>query len=141
LAEYGAATIFHKVAQKPGKPLLFAKRGEQLFFGLPGNPVASNFCFNRYVAAALRKKLGRQARFPPGLGRLVRDFNAASDRVLFISSHVTLEGACWKVDCLANQGSADIYSIVSANAYAAFAPGDQRRAGDLVTFEPMVQLL
>lgn len=40
--QIGAERLFHKVSQKPGKPLLFARRGRQLFFGLPGNPLAAH---------------------------------------------------------------------------------------------------
>ena len=37
----GGETIFHKVAMRPGKPLLFARlKDDTLFFGLPGNPIA-----------------------------------------------------------------------------------------------------
>ena len=50
----GAEIVFHKVAQKPGKPFLFARRARQLLFGLPGNPLACHLGFHRYVAAAVR---------------------------------------------------------------------------------------
>jgi molybdenum cofactor synthesis domain-containing protein len=43
--QIGAEVVFHKVSQKPGKPLLFARRGRQLFFGLPGNPLAAHLWF------------------------------------------------------------------------------------------------
>ena len=42
LRELGAEILFHKVAMRPGKPLLFARLpGGALYFGLPGNPVSS----------------------------------------------------------------------------------------------------
>ncbi len=34
----GAEVLFHRVSVKPGKPTLFARRGSQFFFGLPGKP-------------------------------------------------------------------------------------------------------
>jgi molybdopterin molybdotransferase len=40
--QIGAELVFHKVRQKPGKPLLLARRGQQLLFGLPGNPLAAH---------------------------------------------------------------------------------------------------
>ncbi len=51
LARIGAETLFHGVKQKPGKPLLFARKGPRLFFGLPGNPLSCHFVFHRYVRA------------------------------------------------------------------------------------------
>ena len=51
-------TIFHKVSQKPGKPMAFGKRGSKIWFGLPGNPVASLVCFYLYIRPALLKMMG-----------------------------------------------------------------------------------
>lgn len=49
----GAITIFHKIRQKPGKPILFAKKGDKLIFGLPGNPASVLTCYYEYVLEAL----------------------------------------------------------------------------------------
>lgn len=46
-------TIFHKIKQKPGKPLFFGKKGEKLIFGLPGNPSSALTCFYEYVSPAI----------------------------------------------------------------------------------------
>jgi molybdopterin molybdotransferase len=137
LAEYGTSEVFHKVAQKPGKPLLFAKRKGQLFFGLPGKPAGCYLCFHRYVAAALRKKLGRDPFVPVGRGRLVQDMGEQSDRVLFVPSRVTWQARHWNVECLAHRKTAGIFPILSANAYTVFRPNAPRCAGDEVTFELM----
>ena len=53
-------TIFHKVTQKPGKPLLFGT-GEsgKIVFGLPGNPVSALVCLRRYVYESIFMSLGR----------------------------------------------------------------------------------
>lgn len=50
--------IFHKVAQKPGKPLYFGRYKNALIFGLPGNSAASIICFYEYVLPVLRKLQG-----------------------------------------------------------------------------------
>jgi molybdopterin molybdotransferase len=49
----GVETIFHKIKQKPGKPLFFGKKENKLVFGLPGNPASVITCFYEYVAPAL----------------------------------------------------------------------------------------
>ena len=43
--------IFHKVSQKPGKPMWFGKdhKNQKLIFGLPGNPISSLVCLHRYI--------------------------------------------------------------------------------------------
>lgn len=45
--------IFHKVKQRPGKPLYFGKKEKKLVFGLPGNPSSVLTCFYEYVVDAL----------------------------------------------------------------------------------------
>jgi molybdopterin molybdotransferase len=58
LAALGVEEVFWRVAQKPGKPLAFGRRGGRLVFGLPGNPVSALVCFAVYVRPALRKMQG-----------------------------------------------------------------------------------
>ncbi|MCC6371741.1 MAG: molybdopterin molybdotransferase MoeA [Bacteroidia bacterium] len=60
LANCGATCIFHKVKQKPGKPLYFGKRNNTLVFGLPGNPAAVLTCFYEYIQPLLNKLMGRE---------------------------------------------------------------------------------
>jgi molybdopterin molybdotransferase len=49
----GVSTLFHKIKQRPGKPLFFGKKEEKLIFGLPGNPSSVLTCFYQYVLPAL----------------------------------------------------------------------------------------
>lgn len=59
LRERGARIIFHKVAIRPGKPLLFAVLpGGALYFGLPGNPVSAAVGQRFFVEPVLRRLLG-----------------------------------------------------------------------------------
>jgi len=59
LERLGAQVLFHKVAIRPGKPLLFARLPDgTLFFGLPGNPVAVAVGLRFFVEPALRAMLG-----------------------------------------------------------------------------------
>jgi len=55
----GVRPLFRQIAQKPGKPMAFGVRGRKLWFGLPGNPVSSLFCFYYYVRPALMRIQGR----------------------------------------------------------------------------------
>lgn len=52
--------LFHKVAQKPGKPLYFGRRENKLLFGLPGNPASVLTCLYQYVVPALERTAGRK---------------------------------------------------------------------------------
>ncbi|MBK9106875.1 MAG: molybdopterin molybdotransferase MoeA [Saprospiraceae bacterium] len=53
LAELGVQKLFHKVKQKPGKPIYCGKKNNQWIFGLPGNPAAVLACLNQYVKPCL----------------------------------------------------------------------------------------
>jgi len=49
LAELGAEKKFHKIAQRPGKPFWFGDYKRKCsIFALPGNPVSSFLCMQRY---------------------------------------------------------------------------------------------
>lgn len=55
----GADIVFHKVAIRPGKPLLFARLADgALYFGLPGNPISAAVGQRFFVEPVLRRMLG-----------------------------------------------------------------------------------
>jgi molybdopterin molybdotransferase len=120
LEQLGAETIFHRVSQKPGKPLLFARRAQQLIFGLPGNPLACHFCFNRYVAAAIRMLSGRDGHSPIYRGALAGSIETKGGRVNYLPARAVLaaELPCgWDIQLLSGASSADIFQSCGANCY------------------------
>jgi molybdopterin molybdotransferase len=59
LAELGVTTVFHRIAQRPGKPMWFGVLGGgQSVFALPGNPVSTLVCLVRYALPALYAAMG-----------------------------------------------------------------------------------
>lgn len=60
LGRLGVEKVFHKIRQRPGKPMWFGKgpRG-QAVFALPGNPVSALVCCRQYVIPALLAASGR----------------------------------------------------------------------------------
>ena len=57
--------MFHKVAQRPGKPIWFGiGPAGQTVFGLPGNPVSALVCLLRYVVPALAAMAGASPHAP-----------------------------------------------------------------------------
>jgi len=53
----GVVQLFHKIKQRPGKPLYFGKKENKRVFGLPGNPSSVLTCFYEYVLSALQVEL------------------------------------------------------------------------------------
>ena len=64
LAAWGADIDFWRIAIKPGKPLLVARRGHQLVLGLPGNPVSSHVTAYFFMLPLLRALLGAAVPLP-----------------------------------------------------------------------------
>jgi molybdopterin molybdotransferase len=82
--ECGVEKLFHKIKQRPGKPLYFGKKQNKLVFGLPGNPSSVLTCFYQYVIPALEKlskrKIGLQTFQVP----LERSFKKAAGLTHFL---------------------------------------------------------
>jgi molybdopterin molybdotransferase len=58
---FGAAGLevgFHKIAMRPGKPLMFGHLGETPMLGLPGNPVSALVCALLFLGPALDRRQG-----------------------------------------------------------------------------------
>jgi molybdopterin molybdotransferase len=137
ILNYGAEIIFHKVRQKPGKPLLFARRGNQLLFGLPGNPLSCHFCFHRYVTAAVRKAVGDSWGKEPMRGRLTFPLKNRGERTWFVTARATWapDEDAWSIGPLPGVTSADVFATCCANCYVEIPAGDvAMNSGDLVPF-------
>ncbi|MCF2496481.1 molybdopterin molybdotransferase MoeA [Dyadobacter chenhuakuii] len=130
VAALGAETVFYKVRQKPGKPLLFAKKDDKLFFALPGNPASSLVCYYEYVLPALRIMSGRKDPFLTTLkmpAKYAYSFNGERDEFL---KGLIVNGEVIPLD---GQESFALRSFAIANAII-YLPLTQNvvNAGDLV---------
>jgi molybdopterin molybdotransferase len=56
----GVQNHFHKIKQKPGKPLFFGTKDNKVVFGLPGNPGSVLTCYYQYVSPAIEKMMGKK---------------------------------------------------------------------------------
>lgn len=130
----GARIVFHKVAIRPGKPLLFAVLPNgALYFGLPGNPVSAAVGQRFFVEPVLRRLLGlapepvltlplqADVRTPPGL-RFHARARVEVDAQGRLSARV-----------LSGQESFRLMSMLQANAWVVLeGEGDQASAGTYV---------
>jgi len=134
LGELGVRTIFHKVAQRPGKPLWFgvAPSGAAVF-GLPGNPVSTLVCLTRYVLPALRGSLGQS---PQPAQRLALAAPVTVTTALTHFIPVRLEqddwGRDWAVPAPTN-GSGDFTGLAGTEGFVELPPGPNTYAKGFVT--------
>ena len=56
---------FWRIAMRPGKPLMFGRRGEQRVIGLPGNPVSAMVCTRLFILPLIAKMTGDTRSFDP----------------------------------------------------------------------------
>ena len=83
----GVTKLFHKIKQRPGKPLYFGKKENKLVFGLPGNPSSVLTCFYEYVLTALsiltKRKISLQKIHAP----LFKPFRKSVPLTQFLKGH------------------------------------------------------
>jgi molybdopterin molybdotransferase len=124
LKELGVNVLFHKVAQKPAKPILFGKHDSTLVFGLPGNPVASFVGFELYAGPAVRRLAGEidfRTQWYEGLSS--GEFKIKTDRTNLKPVRIERSGNGLLVHPVPTRGSADICSVAGTNAFARFEEG------------------
>jgi len=139
LAELGAEILFHKVAIRPGKPLLLARLPDgTLVFGLPGNPIAVAVGLRFFVIPALRRMQGlpdesylsARLKTPVGKKMGMRFFGKAQARY---DEHGQLE-----VELLPGQESFKIKPLMAANCWLLVDEDtEEAEAGNLVRIAPL----
>jgi molybdopterin molybdotransferase len=134
LEELGVRAIFHKVAQRPGKPLWFgmAPSGAAVF-GLPGNPVSTLVCLTRYVLPALRGSLGQSPEGPQRMA-LGAALTVGPPLTHFIPVRLQQDdwGREWAMPAPTN-GSGDFTALAGTAGFVELPPGPNTYAKGFVT--------
>jgi len=135
LREMGAEILFHGVAVKPGKPALFARRGGQFIFGLPGNPVSTFVIFELFVKPFLYRRMGIDWVPVVYQGKLARAIKRpAADRTEFLPVRVR-DGL---VETVAYHGSAHLNALTEADGLIRIEAGlHELREGTQVDVRPL----
>jgi molybdenum cofactor synthesis domain-containing protein len=118
LRELGAEIFFERVALRPGKPTVFARLGQTLVFGLPGNPVSVAVTFNLFARTALRAMQGaRETTSPHEHAVLARDIKGSIDRESYLPAILrTDEEGTLLAEPLKWGGSSDFVAFAKATA-------------------------
>ncbi|GEP94080.1 molybdopterin molybdenumtransferase MoeA [Chitinophaga cymbidii] len=116
----GMREIFHKVQQRPGKPLLFGTFPQKpVVFALPGNPVSGFMCFYRYIRPWLKACLQENAEQP--LFAVLEEevvFNPALEYYLPVRLSTLPDGRT-SAQPVPYNGSGDLSSLLMADAFMA----------------------
>jgi molybdopterin molybdotransferase len=135
LAGLGADIFFDKVRLKPGKPAVFARLGNTLVFGLPGNPVSAAVTFHLFVRKAILKMQGAsETGAKSGKAVLAIDTKGAKERDTYLPSRLSTNDQGHLVAMpLKWLGSSDFISYSNANALVFVPRGKQIKKGDAVS--------
>lgn len=135
LEAWGAEISFWRVAIKPGKPLLVARRGAQIVLGLPGNPVSAYVTAFLFMLPLLRRMAGSASPLPDAIPmRLSAPCPGTGPRAEFFRAIAT---GC-DVMPISQRDSSALASLAAANALIARPAGcDEAATGELVEVYPL----
>lgn len=109
IKKWGGKIIFHRVAIKPGKPFLFARKNSHIVFGMPGNPVSVMVEFWKFIHPAILKMQGVKNVFPIKIPALFKGtYKKKSDRPHYIGVKLVKEGKTVYATHVKSNGSADV---------------------------------
>jgi molybdopterin molybdotransferase len=79
LEQEGAEIAFHRIALRPGRPTLFARKNGTQILGLPGNPVSAYVCAILFLVPLLRQLQGHAEPMPRPVPAILGAALAAND--------------------------------------------------------------
>jgi molybdopterin molybdotransferase len=134
LGELGVRCVFHKVAQRPGKPLWFgvASSGAAVL-ALPGNPVSTAVCVSRYVLPALAASQGQTPSRPERMA-LGGPVTVNPPLTLFLPVRIEIDdwGRSWAMPAPTN-GSGDFTALAGTDGFVELPPGPNTYPKGFVT--------
>ena len=136
LTQLGVTNIFHKIRQKPGKPMWFGlSRDNQPVFALPGNTVSTLICLHRYVLPRLDRAMGAEpaAVIYVRLKEAVR-FQPPLTGFIPVRLHWETDGTCHALPLETNT-SGDFASLSASDGFIELPEGqDVFQAGQAVKY-------
>jgi len=138
LADEGMKLDFWKVAMKPGKPLIFGRKGEQYVLGLPGNPISAFVCAMIFLRPLIDKMMGRPAPLPTGIPLpTATSLKANGPRQDYMRARLIGAQGERHVDAAVSQDSGQLSVLSQSDGLIVREPGAKAlEAGALVPFIP-----
>ena len=124
LKECGVKEIFHKVSQRPGKPLWFGETTQsKLVFGLPGNPVSCLVNLRKYVIPCLDLSLsGKEPLVPEAI--LTEEVKFNKNFTYYCLIRITQEGSKLFATPVKGNGSGDFFQMRDSDGFMELRQND-----------------
>ncbi|WP_298488517.1 molybdopterin molybdotransferase MoeA [uncultured Maribacter sp.] len=135
MEELGVEKVFHRVAQKPGKPFWFGvhKETNTIIFSFPGNPVSTFANYHVYFLPWFKKSLGLPQDNLQVL--LQEEIEAKPPLTKFVQVTTFLEKGMFCAKLINGNGSGDLTTLSNANGFVCLSPReDAYKIGELVPF-------
>lgn len=134
LDRLGVTKLFHRVAQRPGKPFWFGHHTDfkATVFALPGNPISSFMCTQVYLVDWLRTSLGMSIPGRP-YGVLQRDVEFKPDLTYLLEVKISYdkEGRILAYP-KKGHGSGDLANLLHGDAFIRLERGQSHFAAGTV---------
>lgn len=139
LDRFGVTRSFHKIAMRPGKPLMAGAKGDTTFLGLPGNPVSAIVCGHLFLLPMVRRALGQQDVLPVARNAsLSAPLSAGGPRAHYMRARFDEADEGRIVTAFDKQDSSMLTVLADANCLLLRPIGDPpKAAGDRVTIYPI----
>ena len=139
LTSAGFKASFHKIAMRPGKPLLYGRLHNLPVLGLPGNPVSAMVCAILFLGPALARLQGLPGDGPTTLqAQLGVDLKANASRMDFIRATLQHGGGLPVATPFPVQDSGMVATLARADALIVREPqAPAAKAGDRVSIIPL----
>lgn len=138
LAEEGMKLDFWKVSMRPGKPLIYGRRGQQHILGLPGNPVSAFVCALIFLRPLVDQLMGRPAPLPTGIMvPTATDLVKNGPRQHYVRARLIGEPGARCADPAVSQDSSQLSVLAECDGLIVRAPNaSMLKAGSPVPFIP-----
>ncbi len=124
LAEVGSKILFHRLPQRPGRPILGAivpGPRAKVVLALPGNPVSVMVTARRFGGAVLACLAGLRS---PGLPERVEVIHPDGAAIKLWWFRLARRVGPGLVDLLSGKGSGDVVSAAGADGFVEYPPGE-----------------
>lgn len=113
IKELGFEILLTRIAVQPGKPIIFARKGNKYCFGLAGNPASSFVQFELYLKPFIYKMMGYDLQANITKATLNDNyFRRKTNRLKFVPAYLNEDLTLRQIDF---HGSAHINALINAN--------------------------
>ena len=115
LVELGVEKLFHKVAQRPGKPFWYGRKDEKSVFAFPGNPISTYVNCLAYFYPWFTKSVGFDLKEETVI--LGEDVSFKPELTYFLQVKIEIKYGHLVAFPIKGNGSGDLASLVQADGF------------------------